>query len=119
VKRASQKAEGGKMRRLFTTIVAVALVAALAASPVLAKTHSFTLNQDSKINGVSLDAGKYKLELNGDTEAHIYKGRELVAKAPVNVKDLSNGSTRASVLCDAEGNVLEIRLKDQVVVFAR
>lgn len=109
------------MRKLFTAAIALALFVALAASPssALAKTHDFTLSQTAKINGTTLEAGKYKLELTGDTEAHIYKGNELVTKAPVEVKELKNGNTQASVLQDASGNVMEIRLKKQVVVFVR
>lgn len=109
------------MRKLFTAVIALALFAALAASPssAMAKSYDFTLSQTSKINGTTLEAGKYKLELNGDSEAHIYKDKELVTKAPVEVKELKNGNTQASVLQDASGNVKEIRFKRQVVVFVR
>jgi len=107
------------MRKLFTSSIALALVLALAATPLLAKTHNFTLYQDGKINGTALEAGKYKLELNGDNEALIYRGKELVTKAPVEVKPRKNGSSSGSVLLDAKGNILEVRTKNQVVVFVR
>lgn len=107
------------MRKLFTVTFALALVAVLAASPVLAKTYSFKLFQNGKINDTQLKPGSYKLELNDNGEALIYEGKELVTKARVEVKPRTNGATRASVLLDAEGNILEVRTKKQVVVFVR
>jgi hypothetical protein len=105
------------MGRLFTATITLLLVAVLAASPVLAKTYSFKLSNDCKINGVLLKAGSYKLELNDNSEALIYGGKELVTKASVEVKSRPKGST--SVLTDADHNILEIRTKDKVVVFVR
>ena len=43
----------------------------------------------------------------------------MVAKATVEVKPRTNGSTRSSVLRNADGVITEIRLKKQVVVFVR
>lgn len=107
------------MRRLFTSSIALALVLALTATPVLAKTDDFTLSQSGKINGTALEPGKYKLELNGDNEALIYRNKELVTKARVELKPLQNSRASGSVLFDAQGNVLEVRTKKQVVVFVR
>lgn len=107
------------MRKLFTSSIALALVVALAATPLLAKTHDFTLRNGGKINGTALEPGKYKLELSGDSEALIYRGKELVTKAAVEVKPQTNGSSSGSVLLDAEGNILEVRTNKQIVVFVR
>ena len=107
------------MRKLFTLSIALALVLALAATPLLAKTHDFTLYANGKINGATLEPGKYKLELSGDNEALIYRGKELVTKARVEVKPLPSSGNSGSVLLDAKGNVLEVRTKKQVVVFVR
>jgi len=43
----------------------------------------------------------------------------MVVKATVEVKPRTNGSTRNSVLRNADGAITEIRLKKQVVVFVR
>lgn len=107
------------MRKLFTSSIALALVLALAATPLLAKTHNFTLRNTGKINDTTLEPGKYKLELNGDSEALIYRGKELVTKAAVEVKPLTNSRSSGSVLLDAKGNILEVRTNKQVVVFVR
>jgi hypothetical protein len=107
------------MRRLFTPTIALAIVALVAASPLLAASFDFKLSREATINGTRLEPGTYKLELNGESEALIYRNKELVTKAPVTVKPRTNGTTRASVLVDSSGNVLEVRTKKQVVVFAR
>lgn len=107
------------MRKLFTTTLAIALAAALAASPLSAKTHSFKLLRDATVNGAELRAGTYKLELNGQGEAVIYRSGEVVAKARVEVRPLENGSRRGTVLQGADGSIREIRLNKEVVVFVR
>lgn len=106
------------MRRLFIGTMALALVATLAASPVLAKTHSFKLSREAKINGTQLDRGTYKLELNGNGEALIYRNKKLVTKAAVKVKPRMNGE-RYEVVFDTDGNILEVRTKEQTIVFVR
>lgn len=107
------------MRRLFTATLATVLVAAVAASPLLAKTHSFKLYRASSISGTQLDPGSYKLELKDQGEALIYRKDELVAKARVELKPLSPHQVPGSVVRTADGTIREIRLKKQVVVFAR
>lgn len=106
------------MRKLFTTSLAIALVAVLAASPVLAKAHNFTLHRDARLNGTELPAGTYKLELGDDGKATIYNShqRSPVTTAKVQVKQSKN---RASVLIDAQGNLVEIRTGKEIVVFVR
>lgn len=109
------------MRRLFTTYLAIALVAVLAASPVLAKAHTFTLSQDARFNGTELAAGTYKLELGDDGTATIYNSHQKspVATATVKVKPAKNRGGAASVLLDGQGNLLEIRTGKEIVVFVR
>jgi len=107
------------MRKLFTTSLAIALVAVLAASPVLAKSHSFTLAKDARLNGTELAAGNYKLELGDDGTATIYNSHQKapVATATVQVKPAKN--SKASVLIDGQGNLVEIRTGKEIVVFVR
>ncbi len=109
-----------KARQLITATLALALMAGLAASPALAKGHSFALHRDATINGDTLKAGKtYRVELNGNNEAHIYRNRELVTIALVEVRPLAEGELRNSVSLAKDGTVEEIRTKDQVIVFVR
>lgn len=105
------------MRKLFTATVVAALAVSLVASPVLAATHTFKLFRDGKINGTTLEPGKYKLEFS-DSEAKVYQGKTLVTTAPVEIKQ-NGGNSRASVLQDADGNIIEVRTKKQIVVFVR
>ncbi len=107
------------MRRLFTLVIVLAVISAVAASSALADTYSFKLNREGRINGTTLEAGKYTVEVDGNGEAHIYKGKELVTKASAQVKPRTNGATSGSVLIDAQGNILEVRTKKEVVVFVR
>ncbi len=108
------------MHRLITTTITLALVTGLAASPALAKGHSFKLHRDATINGSQLKGQKtYRLELNGNDEALIYRNHKLVTTAPVDVKPITDGTNRNAVVFDSEGTVLEIRTKKHVVVFVR
>jgi hypothetical protein len=109
------------MHKLFTATVVAALAVALVATPVLAATHTFKLFRDGKINGTTLEPGKYKLEFS-DSEAKIYQGKTLVTTSPIEVKQNggnSRANSRASVLQDADGNIIEVRTKKQIVVFVR
>lgn len=107
------------MRKLFVIAATVALVGALTASPVLAEGHNFKVYREATINGDQLKPGTtYKLVLNGNDEALIYRHKELVTKAAVEVRSLE-GRQRTSVVLDSDGNLLEIRFKKQVVVFPR
>ncbi len=108
------------MHRLITTTITLALVTGLAASPALAKGHSFKLNRDATINGSQLKGRKtYRLELNGNDEALIYRNHKLVTTAPVEVKPFTAGTIRNTVVLDSEDTVLAIRTKKHVVVFVR
>lgn len=83
----------------------------------LGKSYSFKLSSDGMINGVEFKPGKYKLKLNGQGEALIYRKRELITKVQVEVQPLPRGSARGSVARSADGTIREIRLKKHVIVF--
>jgi hypothetical protein len=89
----------------------------MTAGPLLGKAHQVELLKASTINGVELGAGIYKLEINGDNEAELYRDGELLLKAKVEVKPLG-GSIPNSVRQMADGTIKEIRLKNERVVFA-
>jgi hypothetical protein len=105
------------MRRLNLVIVLIALASLAAASSLQAETHSFTLSREAQLNGTTLKAGTYKLELNGGGEAVIRRGKEIVVKAPAEVRP-GNGAPN-SVVTAGNGELREIRLKNKVVVFVR
>lgn len=107
------------MRKLFTASLLIALVAALAASPVWAKTHTFRLHNNGSINGTELAPGIYKLELNGDKDAIIYRNGEIVARSRVEVRPAAENHKPGSVLRAADGTIREVRLDKLVVVFVR
>lgn len=108
------------MHRLITTTITLALATGLVASPALAKGHSFKLSRDATINGSQLKGQKtYRLELNGNDEALIYRNHKLVITAPVEVKPITDGTPRNAVVFDSEGTVLAIHTKKYVVVFVQ
>lgn len=107
------------MRRLFTAVFLIALVAALALSPLWAKTHSFKLLRGATVNGTQLAPGTYQLELKGEKEARIHRNGEVVVTAPVEVRPAKGKQSPGSVLQAADGSLLEVRLNKMVVVFAR
>ncbi len=108
------------MHRLITTTITLALAAGLAASPALAKGHSFKLHRDATINGSQLKGQEtYRLELNGNNEALIYRNHKLVTTAPVEVKPITDVTTRNTVVLDSDRTVLEIRTEKHVVVFVQ
>lgn len=92
------------------------LVGALLAAPLWAKSARFELTQDATLNGVTLEAGKYKIEINGENEAHIFSNGNLIVKANCEVKPLGN-SIANSVRQNSDGELLEVRLKKERVVF--
>jgi hypothetical protein len=104
-----------KMKRISVLVILLCL-ALLIPSTAFGKTHRVQFMNDAVINGTTLDAGRYKVEVNGDNEALIYSGKELIAKAKVEVQPLGD-ATPNSVAQKADGTVIEIRLKDQKIVF--
>lgn len=107
------------MHRFLATTLVVALAAAVTASPVLAKTPTFKVHVQCSINGTQLEPGTYRLKLNSSNEAEIYRGKDKVVTAKVEVKPLTDSRNRGSVLRAADGSISEIRLKGQVVIFVR
>lgn len=103
------------MRKLIAATFVIALAATLAS----AETYSFKLPTAGTINGTTLKAGPYKIEVDDNGEAKIFQRGELITTARVEVRERENAARRVSVLRDANGNIQEIRLKKQVVVFVR
>lgn len=102
------------MRKMFSVSIAVAIFGALAVSPLWAKPH-FRLGHQYTLNGVQLGPGSYGLNLNGDNEVEITRGRRVLVKARAEVLPLGQelpNSTRS-----VSGELKEIRLKSKRVVF--
>jgi len=104
------------MRNVLLSILVFFLVSLLAISPVWAKSYSFKLHSEASLNGVSLEPGSYKVHLNGDDEAEIFKRGKLVAKAKAELKPLVNGDPPNSTKVKG-GQLQEIRFKKQCLVF--
>ncbi len=105
------------MRKLFTATFAIMLVASLVSGSVWAKSDwGFELHRTYEINGVQLEHGSYKLQLNGNNEAEIYRKGKLITTATVEVRPLGNRMDPKSMLTSG-GSIREIRTKDEVIVF--
>ena len=108
------------MRKLFTAAFAIVLVTSLASGPVWAKSGwDFELYRAQVINGTGtvLEPGSYELRLNGNSEATIYRNRKLVTTVSVEVRPLEKG-TDANSMLTRNAVIVEIRTKNEVVVFA-
>lgn len=104
------------MKSIGTILVTLILVSGLATVEILAENHQIEVLRTVQINGVKLKPGTYRISLNGDKMAELYKGRRLVTKAVVETAPLA-GSTPNSISQSSSGQLLEIRLNDQKVVF--
>ena len=105
------------MRKLVSAaFMAMLMVSALSPS-LWAATHNFKLPAESTISGIQLRPGKYRVDLDGN-EATIYQRGKVVARARVEVKE-GRPVHRNSIVRKADGTVLEIRLKNQTIVFPR
>jgi hypothetical protein len=113
------------MTRTYRSIALIALVAMLLSptvwgkSPAEKSTFKFRLDTAVTVNGVELAPGNYRLELNGASEAVIFKGAAEVTRARVEVKARENASIGSSILRAADGRLLELRFSKTVVVFER
>jgi len=86
----------------ITKSVVMGLSLLLATGAFAATKASLTLNNATSINGTKLKAGDYKLEWDGsgpNVEVSIVQGKNVVAKVPAKVVDLSaTSSMNAAVL---------------------
>lgn len=108
------------MFRSFLSVLLVAFVAALLVSPLQAKDYRFQLPMSGSVEGVSLKEGTYVVKLEGGGNPHltarIVRNGKILAETEVNVRE-RDGEQANTVLQDADGNLREIRLKRQVIIF--
>ena len=103
-----------------TTKVLVILVLLSWFSPfeVLAESYEIEVLRAAQVNGVKLKPGKYRVTVNGDNVAELHRRRKLLVKASVETVDLA-GATPNSISQNVDGELLEIRLNDQKLVFVK
>ncbi len=97
----------------------IALLAAIAlAVPVFAKPFSRTinLNQNAKVGKADLQAGEYRLLIDGN-KATVQKGGKVVAESEGRWEDRSAKSSYDSLLISENGQVKEVRFSGQSRVF--
>lgn len=104
------------MRKIISAaLLACLLIGVAAVAAPAEKTHSFTLPADAKVNGTMLEAGKYKIRLNGGSEAEIMRRGKTVATISVRVEPRTGASQAGTVLIK-NGEVAEIRLKEETII---
>ena len=97
----------------------IALLAAIAlAVPVFAKPFSRTinLNQTAKVGKADLQAGEYRLLIDGN-KATVQRGGKIVAETEGRWEDRSAKSSYDSLLISENGQVKEVRFSGQSRVF--
>lgn len=96
-------------------LAALALVVSTFAKPV---TKTINITQPAKIGKADLQAGEYRLLIDGD-KVTVQKGKEVVAQCEGRWEDRSQKSLYDAVLINANGQVQEVRFAGQkrVLVF--
>jgi len=105
--------------KLQTILRSLALGAAIAATvPLLAKPVAKTINiaQSAKIGKVQLQAGEYRLLIDGN-KATVQKGRDILAESEGRWEDRATKAQTDSVLVSGNGQVLEVRFAGKTRVF--
>jgi hypothetical protein len=77
----------------FTKSVVLSLALLMSTSLFAASSGSLHLTQPVQLNGTQIKAGDYKVTWEGtgsDVSVSILKGKDVVAKAPAQLKDLPN-----------------------------
>ncbi len=108
------------MRRSFTSVCLIVIVATLLVSPIQAKDYRFRLSLGGVVNGVQLKQGLYTLKLgsegNPTVKAQIFRNGKPVVESSVTVRPRTNEQSN-TIMQDADGTLREIRLKKDVIVF--
>jgi hypothetical protein len=104
----------------FNSILrSVALAAALVSTvPLLAKPFTKTINiaQSAKIGKADLQAGEYRLLIDGN-KATVQKGKQTIVESEGRWEDRASKSSNDSVLIGENGQVKEVRFSGQTRVF--
>jgi hypothetical protein len=111
----------GKVTRMKSNSIlrsAVLLAVVALAVPVFAKpvTKTININQSAKVGSAKLDAGEYRLSIDG-TKATVQKGKTVVAQSEGRWEDRDTKSNYDAVLLNDAGQVQEVRFAGQKKVF--
>jgi len=112
------------LRRSIPGVLVVVLAFFAAINLQASDKKSITLYEKSQLNDVQLTPGNYKVEAvtNGDvSELYFYKGKNVVAKVPVELEKLNTTADRSSLRYQAEQGqlrrIIELRLAGENQVF--
>jgi hypothetical protein len=86
--------------------------------PLLAKPFTKTINiaQSAKIGKADLQAGEYRLLIDGN-KATVQKGKQTIVESEGRWEDRASKSSNDSVLIGENGQVKEVRFSGQTRVF--
>ena len=104
------------MRKILLFSVIVGLVFCLPSTAAVAKNHRIKLHSDAIVSGQTIESGSYMVKIDDEGVLSIWKRGDMLAEAEVVVEPLGNG-TPNSVSMDRDGNLRELRFKDEKVVF--
>jgi len=99
---------------LYLSIV-LALSVGIVMASAAGKTHRVEFVTKTVVNGVELEPGQYRMKVDEGHVAEFYSGRTLVAKAKIEIQPLA-GALPNSISQKADGQLVEIRLKNEKVV---
>jgi hypothetical protein len=109
------------MNRNLKLRTLVLLAAAALAVPTFAKptNTTITIAKTAKIGKADLQAGEYKLMIDGD-KATVQKGKDVVAESEGRWEDRDNKAANNTLLIGDDGRVKEVRFagKNKVFVFS-
>jgi hypothetical protein len=111
----------GKVTRMKSNSfhrIAALFVALAMTVPAFAKPYTQTINltQGAKVGKASLQAGEYRLSIDGN-KASVQKGRNTVAESEGRWEERDQKSPYTSILVGADGQVHEVRFAGQKRVF--
>ena len=99
--------------RMAALFVALAMTVPAFAKPF---TQTINLTQAAKVGKASLQAGEYRLSIDGN-KATVQKGRNTVAESEGRWEDREQKSQYTAILLGADGQVHEVRFAGQKRVF--
>jgi hypothetical protein len=99
--------------RIAALFVALAMTVPAFAKPF---TQTINLTQGAKVGKASLQAGEYRLSIDGN-KATVQKGRNTVAESEGRWEDREQKSQYTAILLGSDGQVREVRFAGQKRVF--
>lgn len=104
------------MRKILLLTLIFSLILCLPTTAAVAKNHKVKLHSEAIVAGNVIQPGSYTVKISDEGLLGVYKGRDLLAESEVTIVPMKN-ETPNSVSLDVDGNLKEIRFKDEKVVF--